>query len=45
MEWCLTARKVYWPDEIADVLLVIAPMAGFGRVVAAAPDMGDGAGV
>ena len=26
-------------DEIADVLLVIAPVAGLGRVVAAAPDV------
>ena len=26
-------------DEIADVLLVIAPVAGLGRVVSAAPDM------
>jgi AhpD family alkylhydroperoxidase len=26
-------------DEIADVLLAIAPMAGLGRVVAAAPDL------
>jgi len=27
-------------DEIAEVLLVIAPIAGLGRVVAAAPDLG-----
>ena len=27
-------------DEIAEVLLVIAPMAGLGRVVAAAPGLG-----
>jgi 4-carboxymuconolactone decarboxylase len=27
------------PDEIADVLLVIAPVAGLGRVVCAAPDV------
>jgi alkylhydroperoxidase/carboxymuconolactone decarboxylase family protein YurZ len=27
-------------DEIADLLLVIAPVAGLGRVVAAAPDVG-----
>ena len=26
-------------DEIADVLLAIAPVAGLGRVVAAAPDV------
>ena len=26
-------------DEIADVLLVIAPFAGLGRVVCAAPDV------
>jgi 4-carboxymuconolactone decarboxylase len=27
-------------DEIADVLLAVAPVAGLGRVVAAAPDLG-----
>jgi alkylhydroperoxidase/carboxymuconolactone decarboxylase family protein YurZ len=27
-------------DEVADVLLAIAPMAGLGRVVSAAPDGG-----
>ncbi|HSS89174.1 MAG TPA: carboxymuconolactone decarboxylase family protein [Streptosporangiaceae bacterium] len=27
-------------DEIAEVLLAIAPVAGLGRVVAAAPDLG-----
>jgi 4-carboxymuconolactone decarboxylase len=26
-------------DEIADVLLAIAPVAGLGRIVAAAPDI------
>ena len=26
-------------DEIADVLLAIAPVAGLGRIVAAAPDV------
>ena len=26
-------------DEVADVLLVIAPLAGLGRVVCAAPDL------
>ena len=32
-------------DEIADVLLVIAPVAGLGRVVSAAPDMATALGV
>jgi 4-carboxymuconolactone decarboxylase len=31
-------------DEIADVLLVIAPVAGLGRVVAAAPDVATALG-
>jgi alkylhydroperoxidase/carboxymuconolactone decarboxylase family protein YurZ len=31
-------------DEIADVLLAIAPVAGLGRVVAAAPDLGTALG-
>ena len=31
-------------DEIADVLLVIAPVAGLGRVVCAAPDMATALG-
>ena len=31
-------------DEIAEVLLAIAPVAGLGRVVAAAPDLGTALG-
>ena len=31
-------------DEIADVLLAIAPVAGLGRVVAAAPDLATALG-
>ncbi|HEY3648859.1 MAG TPA: hypothetical protein VGL33_12880 [Streptosporangiaceae bacterium] len=31
-------------DEIADVLLVIAPVAGLGRVVGAAPDVATALG-
>ena len=31
-------------DEIADVLLAIAPVAGLGRVVSAAPDLAIGLG-
>jgi len=31
-------------DEIAEVLLAIAPMAGLGRVVAAAPNLGTALG-
>jgi 4-carboxymuconolactone decarboxylase len=41
LEWS-TARAVAagaTDDEIADVLLVIAPVAGLGRVVSAAPDV------
>jgi alkylhydroperoxidase/carboxymuconolactone decarboxylase family protein YurZ len=40
LEWC-TARALAagsTEDEIADVLLVIAPMAGLGPVVGAAAD-------
>jgi len=29
-------------DEIADVLLAIAPVAGLGRIVSAAPDVATG---
>jgi 4-carboxymuconolactone decarboxylase len=32
------------PDEIADVLLAIAPVAGLGRVVCAAPDVATALG-
>ena len=41
MQWS-TARALAagaTKDEIADVLLAIAPVAGLGRVVAAAPDV------
>jgi 4-carboxymuconolactone decarboxylase len=31
-------------DEIADVLLAIAPVAGLGRIVAAAPDLATALG-
>ncbi len=31
-------------DEIADVLLVIAPVAGLGRIIAAAPALGTALG-
>ena len=31
-------------DEIAEVLLAIAPVTGLGRVVAAAPDLGTALG-
>jgi 4-carboxymuconolactone decarboxylase len=31
-------------DEIADVLLAIAPVAGLGRVVSAAPDVATALG-
>ena len=32
-------------DEIADVLLVIAPIVGLGRIVCAAPDVATALGV
>src|SRR5690348_11119716 len=35
--WAMTAGAT--EDEIADVLLAIAPVAGLGRIAAAAPDM------
>ena len=41
LEWC-AARALAagaTEDEIADVLLAIAPVAGLGRVVSAAPDV------
>src|SRR5271157_2104346 len=34
----------YRPDEVADVLLAIAPVAGLDRVVAAAPGLGTALG-
>ena len=46
LEWS-TARALAagaTDDEIADVLLVIAPVAGLGRVVCAAPDVATGLG-
>ena len=46
LEWC-TARALAagaTEDEIADVLLVIAPMVGLGPVVGAAPDMATALG-
>lgn len=46
LEWC-TARALAagaTEDEIADVLLVIAPLAGLGRAVSAAPDVATALG-
>jgi 4-carboxymuconolactone decarboxylase len=46
LHWC-AARAVAagaTPDEIADVLLAIAPVAGLGRVVCAAPDVATALG-
>jgi 4-carboxymuconolactone decarboxylase len=46
LEWC-TARALAagaTEDEIADVLLVIAPVIGLGRVVCAAPDVATALG-
>jgi len=46
LEWS-TARALAagaTDDEIADVLLVIAPVAGLGRVVCAAPDVATALG-
>lgn len=45
-EWC-TARALAAgasEDEIADVLLVIVPLAGLGRAVSAAPRVADALG-
>ena len=41
LEWSTTRALAAGAsdDEIADVLLVIAPVAGLGRVVSAAPDV------
>ena len=43
LEWSTTRALAAGAtdDEIADVLLVIAPVAGLGRVVCAAPDVAD----
>ena len=46
LEWC-TARALAagaTEDEIADLLLVLAPVAGLGRVVGAAPDVATALG-
>jgi alkylhydroperoxidase/carboxymuconolactone decarboxylase family protein YurZ len=46
LEWC-TARALAagaTEDEIADVLLVIAPLTGLGPVVGAAPDVATSLG-
>jgi alkylhydroperoxidase/carboxymuconolactone decarboxylase family protein YurZ len=46
LEWS-TARAIATgatDDEIADVLLVIAPVVGLGRVVCAAPDVATALG-
>jgi len=42
LEW--SAGRAMAEDEIADVLLAIAPVAGLGRVVAAAPDVATALG-
>jgi alkylhydroperoxidase/carboxymuconolactone decarboxylase family protein YurZ len=41
LEWCAGRALAAGAseDEIADVLLAIVPVAGLGRVVAAAPDV------
>ena len=46
LEWSASRALVAGAteDEIADVLLVIAPVAGLGRVVAAAPDVATALG-
>jgi 4-carboxymuconolactone decarboxylase len=46
LEWSTTRALAAGAseDEIADVLLAIAPVAGLGRVVAAAPDLGTALG-
>ena len=46
LEWCAGRALAAGAseDEIADVLLVIAPVAGLGRVVAAAPEVATALG-
>jgi 4-carboxymuconolactone decarboxylase len=46
LQWCVGRALAAGAseDEIADVLLAIAPVAGLGRVVCAAPDMATGLG-
>jgi 4-carboxymuconolactone decarboxylase len=46
LQWCAGRALAAGAseDEIADVLLAIAPVAGLGRVVCAAPDMATGLG-
>jgi alkylhydroperoxidase/carboxymuconolactone decarboxylase family protein YurZ len=44
LQWCAGRALAAGAseDEIADVLLAVAPVAGLGRVVAAAPDVATG---
>ena len=44
LRWCVGRALAAGAseDEIADVLLAVAPVAGLGRVVAAAPDVATG---
>jgi alkylhydroperoxidase/carboxymuconolactone decarboxylase family protein YurZ len=44
LQWCVGRALAAGAteDEIADVLLAIAPVAGLGRVVCAAPDVATG---
>ena len=46
LEWCAGRALAAGAseDEIADVLVVIAPVAGLGRVVCAAPDVATALG-
>ena len=46
LEWCAGRALAAGAseDEIADVLLAIAPVAGLGRVVCAAPDVATALG-
>ena len=46
LEWCAGRALAAGAseDEIADALLAIAPVAGLGRVVCAAPDVATGLG-
>ena len=46
LQWCAGRALAAGAseDEIADVLLAIAPVAGLGRVVAAAPDVATALG-
>ena len=44
LEWSTARALAATEDEIADVLLAIAPVTGLGRIVCAAPDVATALG-